>query len=300
MDPSVIIQTVFAILESFGFTSPRDVLAIMKSTKTYISGSVALLSLHPDTFAPNDIDFYVSSQGGQQFVEYVISLGFYQMPFTSSTYNTGCIDKSIRFQKPSIPHTLSSPHTINIIFSRTSCALQPIMEFHSTLLMNFIAWYGVVSLYPELTMNKTGFANVIHFLTCLDFQKYRNRGFYIKDDFLETEDDEEGHVCGSHPYCPRTIRYLHDGHALVYHFPNHTRAGKLGFFREKFLAWKLYGGICNELPHVQDDDDINYGFSMNNKLEVGRFFCTNICLFYSTNVNFLSAIHEENFYDVNE
>ena len=224
MDPIHAMNTVFIILNSFGFKEPRELLDVMRETNTYISGSVALLALHPNTFIPNDIDFYVSSDSGQRFVDYINILGFSEIPPLLSRYTNESVGKSLKFRHISISHN------VNIIFSSTSCALQPLVEFHSTLIMNFIAWYGIVCLYPAMTMKKMAFANVVDSDSWRPFEKYRTRGFEIKQDFLQIQ--REAHYCGSHPHCPRTVRYLHDGHALVHHFPQPLEGGKMGFFHE--------------------------------------------------------------------
>src|SRR5271163_1811191 len=135
MDPIDIMNTVFSILHSFGFRDPRELLEVMKETNTYISGSVGLLVLHPNSFIPNNINFYVSSDSGQQFVDYINYLDFTSLPSISPPDLKEDIDKTLRFRHFTVSHS------VNIILVHTSCPLQPLPKFHSTLVMNFIAWY---------------------------------------------------------------------------------------------------------------------------------------------------------------
>jgi hypothetical protein len=241
----------------------------MKQTNTYISGSVALVALHPASFRPNDIDFYVSSSTGNTFVEYITSLDVERLPILSSPYaNMGNIKKIMRFRRASVTGT------INIIFSRTSNPLQLIFEFHSTLLMNYISWYGVVSFYPELTLNKKGFANVVHPGVFNAFDKYKLRGFRIELNSTDMGSEFQDHLCTINPYCPLTLRHIHDGHSLIRPFPDYICEGEKQIVSEGYLVWKLYVGFCSDIEWTNTNYGIDNkkGFSINAAFEVGELF----------------------------
>src|SRR5271155_23243 len=262
MDPIDIMNTVFTILHSFGFRDPGELLEVMKETNMYISGSVGPLALHPNSFIPNNIDFYASSDSGQHFVDYINYLDFTSLPSIAPAYLKEDIDKILCFRRFTVAHC------VNIILVHTSHPLQLLPKFHSTLVMNFIAWYRVVTLYPTLTMNNIGFSNIVSSDNWRHFEKYRMRGFEIKHDFLQIQTRKKTHICASHPHCPQTIRYLHDGHSLIHHFPQLLEHNKMGFFNERCLAWKLYGGECNErsIADKLDGFTIQSGFSIDNNL----------------------------------
>ena len=45
---------------------------------------------------------------------------------------------------------------ISVVFVYPPTPVAVVVEFHSTLVMNFLTWYGLVVLYPELTLFRQG------------------------------------------------------------------------------------------------------------------------------------------------
>ncbi|KAF8180871.1 hypothetical protein BJ912DRAFT_855031, partial [Pholiota molesta] len=116
-------------------------------------------------------------------------------------------------------------------------ALLPIVHFHSTVVMNYIASYGLVCLYPELTLGRRGVVNHqnIPHRVANSIQKYRERGFDIQTG-LNAWDATREHECGVDATCPTTPRRLLDGSALFIAF----EPGDMGLGHyEDDVRWRL-------------------------------------------------------------
>jgi hypothetical protein len=88
-------------------------------------------------------------------------------------------------------------------------------RFHSTLVMNYVSWFGLVVLYPEWTLKKCGLiiADTLASRDCVT--KYVERGYALQRDVFELTGPLQEHVCGVDPYCPTTARSLYDGYCFV-------------------------------------------------------------------------------------
>ncbi|KAH6911640.1 hypothetical protein BKA70DRAFT_1099525, partial [Coprinopsis sp. MPI-PUGE-AT-0042] len=111
--------------------------------------------------------------------------------------------------------------TINIIESSLETPLAPLPFFHSSLVMNYIAFHGLVVLHPRTTVEGIGHKN-----RCLTssssikteeaWEKYTDRGFHLVDNAKELEIFDR-HVCKKSFACPSTRRHLEDEGVL--HIP---------------------------------------------------------------------------------
>jgi hypothetical protein len=150
---------------------------------------------------------------------------------------------------------------VNVLESSSDSAVTPVFLFHSTLVMSYVAFHGLVIPYPLGYLEGQGYVNVpsrpMKEKTSMALKKYRDRGFTILDSM-------EGipHMCGRNSSCPATLRSLLDGQTAHYLFPSSVdispmnmaavRLGKfLPMIRKDFeggevLRWKLAGGArCN-------------------------------------------------------
>jgi hypothetical protein len=244
------------IVQRFGLGEVEDLLKMLNIASSVISGSVALSLLHPDAFQPNDIDFLVPKHNQIIVSAYLQTVGYRRLNEETAQYICGSISIIFVFK-----HEVTG-EIANLIVSETSSPLQPIIEFHSTIIMNFISWYGIVSLYPELTMRKIGYENVQENLPRRYLQKYLDRGFTIKKHYEECiSNDQENHICGVDPNCPHAMRSLHDKHASFLPFANNHN----DLLFEPPLCWRL-SAKC-----MRQDPRFSFGFSINDSREI-RFF----------------------------
>jgi hypothetical protein len=197
----------------------------MKMTHTIISGSWVLYVIFPGTFTPGDLDLYTAGQDIRRvnlLIRFLISRGYQIVSVADEIYMDGFDAEAAdidRIIKLSTPHSNGTRNNINVITTRSENEIRPIFHFHSTLVMNFIAWYGMVCLYPVLTLNRRGLVNDpnpsprIHAF----LNKYRARGFDLQTG-LELWFDRGSHVCGHSSECPETIGFLFSDSVLFVPF----------------------------------------------------------------------------------
>ncbi|KAH6905913.1 hypothetical protein BKA70DRAFT_1056271, partial [Coprinopsis sp. MPI-PUGE-AT-0042] len=128
---------------------------------------------------------------------------------------------------------------INVMITNTLSPLPAIACFHSTVVMSFIAYYGVVSLYPDLVRRQTGWINRADPATRRDvpwIDKYNQRGYHILGDSRLMEK----HECRTSPSCTQTIRNLFDQGVTVAKFREYRYIGDMTLLKstERVFIWK--------------------------------------------------------------
>ncbi|KAF9536194.1 hypothetical protein CPC08DRAFT_771685 [Agrocybe pediades] len=144
-------------------------------------GSAALLALHPDLDFPlQNIDLYapVLSQRRQDYAihGFLESCGFRGSGPSEHYKHILDVQPSIALVQHFAKPTPSGTLFVNLFYVRHGSSICPIVQAHSTFLMNYIAWYGVVCLYPDMTLQKMGVAldDSPNAIACYD--KYKDRG----------------------------------------------------------------------------------------------------------------------------
>ena len=203
----------------------------MRRTGAVISGSAVLTLIHPQQFRPNDIDFYVLPPGFAAVLKYIEDHGYQIKPYDRSLCNY--FHQNIVVIK--LVHPISHK-CINVTTGLDNHVVKLITHFHSTLVMNYLSWFGLVNLYPEWTLQKCGLivTDTPASRTC--HAKYVDRGYTFYCDIFELTQPLEEHVCPLNPYCPTSPRSLHDGHCLVEPF-NSNRSDFQN--SERDMTWLL-------------------------------------------------------------
>jgi len=202
------------VLCRFHFVDTRAVRTMMIASGAVISGSAALSILHPDRFDINDLDFFVTAKGYPILLAFVLDHG-YKVDIRGV--------QSADYADVNVVLTLvhaASKASINIVASTDSHVVGTITQFHSTIVMNYIAFYSIVCLYPTWTMKNAGLVVVREVEKRGCIQKYHTRGYSMAYKGSAMPAFEGGHSCGKDPMCPRTRRTLHDGHSLFVPFDN--------------------------------------------------------------------------------
>lgn len=123
-----------AVISSFNL-DPKAVMNLLFETSSVISGSSALLTFFPGLFKPGDIDFYVPFHMGEYFMTRLSNFSDYCRVLTCSRgYDSIKCIQSV--------YTMISNSTgnkINVIESGVTSAVRPVLEFHSTIVMNIIS-----------------------------------------------------------------------------------------------------------------------------------------------------------------
>jgi hypothetical protein len=189
---------------------------LLTRTHSVVSGSTVLLALLPWTFEPGDIDIYVPCSQANS----VLRTLHRRFGFRLGTVSVNYLDMAgVRC----VYALFKGPVKINVVISHTECATDPIFFFHSTAVMNFIDAFGIYCAYPCLTLQHKSLMNsrtndrsglsAAAVEECV--HKYEARGFQFSGDLSDWVEFTH-HVCEVDPYCPLTVRRLHDNAGLYY------------------------------------------------------------------------------------
>lgn len=201
------------LLQLFGFEDTNLVRTVMMSTKAVISGSAALAVLHPNRFAPQSLEFFVPSIGLAKIIRLFLRVGY--------TIDTPQ-DRLPQYMRPGdLVITFSLPRSslyLQVVVVTTGHVLSAITQSESTLTMNYIAHYGVVSLYPQWTMALAGLILPFSYPSSTAIEKYSSHGCLMTSHPSQLPHFDPSHICGQSIDCPKTIRHLYDDHVLYIPF----------------------------------------------------------------------------------
>ncbi|KAJ3534436.1 hypothetical protein NMY22_g6926 [Coprinellus aureogranulatus] len=158
-------------------------------------------------------------------------------PSTENLYSKHVMKEVVEMQKEEEGSPL---RTLNVIESALPCAEAPLFGFHSTVVMNAVTATGVVSFYPEWTVESKGVVNrasgIVAWKTKEQkkeqsaLEKYRiERGYTIEDDCkaFHAKGQEE---CKA---CQRRMRSSDEGTSMAF-----ERGGTFSISGRPF-CWKL-------------------------------------------------------------
>jgi len=231
-------QTYDSIVGRFLLGDVEELRAVMQVSNCIVSGSYALHAFFRDSFQPGDLDLYVPSSTSAPLLKFIQSHG-YRCFLTTAGYSThaSCIAKVDHFHLP------STNLRIDVVYSRTASPIQVITHFHSTIVMNYLAWYGAVSFYPRLTLNKWG---IINSTVQVPFRKYRERGFDLLCGLppsFRPGNSACSHECRRCAECPSTIRSIHDDGVLFVPLPGAPTSLAANVTN---LVWRLNNNTCTD------------------------------------------------------
>ncbi len=209
----------------------RVLRAVMLNTGAVISGSAALAVLQPGEFVPQDLDIYVTSKNLATLIVFLNEQGYdVQLP-APGTPKSG-------YPRTTIILTFknNAGEKIDLIATIEPHVVHPITQFHSTCVMNFIAYYGIVCLYPEWTMGKMGLVRA-PWTDGRVINKYRGRGFAMVYTSAELEKWGGKQVCGTDQCCLKTRRELHDD--LTLFIPFEDQAFNVQTEEQRRVEWVL-------------------------------------------------------------
>jgi len=182
----------------------------MCQTGAIISGSAALALLHPHQFVPNDINFYVLPPGFPAVLKYIEDYGYKIRPYDRALLNY--FHQNIVVVR--LVHPISHK-SVNLMTGLDSHVVKFVTRFHSTLVMNYLSWFGLVVLYPEWTLNKRSLIVTDTLASQRCVMKYVDCGYALYHNVLELTELLEEHVCQVNLYCPILTHFLHNGHCFV-------------------------------------------------------------------------------------
>ncbi|KAH6907215.1 hypothetical protein BKA70DRAFT_1104944 [Coprinopsis sp. MPI-PUGE-AT-0042] len=247
-------------LEDFGLP-PTKTMTVIRKCRGYIAGS-AVLAGRPNLprerrFAPKDLDVYIPLKYSEIFKQFLLESGDRHMcresKFSDHKSSQGSEGQARRYDCPHLPD--NNGKEINVIVSSTRSALVPIVAFHSTPVMNFIAYFGVVTLYAELTDRGEGWMNRYMKADSKELRYYRNDYAWIekyeeRGYALWTGSDIPGpskdHRCGLDEECTLTVRNLFDNGVEVRRFRKYRSQHPTTLLKtlEPCFVWSLRNRNC--------------------------------------------------------
>jgi hypothetical protein len=192
------------------FSDPHEWRQVMKYTNSVISGSSALWFLEkcPSHWSACDLDIYVPLNNVDPILAFLSKEGYENVTRTIRAGDGYSLD---RMHLHSISQWKKDGRKIDVLESTSKSAVDPLKSFHSTLVMNFIAWNSMSVLYPSLTFRKIA---IVQDATGQRGswwrKKYSERGFDIRDHDRAFQD--------AYLVCPGLSRSVDDQNSLNIHF----------------------------------------------------------------------------------
>ncbi|KIK12663.1 hypothetical protein PISMIDRAFT_120481 [Pisolithus microcarpus 441] len=166
------------------FTEGKILIDILRTCDAVISGSTALhvmLPEHGTAWSPQDLDIYVTQACTERLLRKVLFEGY------TIVKDANLNEMGYTYPKVSHLFVFTKGHRrIDVIVSSTSTAISPILQFHSTAVMNFISADTIFCCYPSLTLRQLSMMNAafLYFgaTTAAVLEavaKYKSRGFHF-------------------------------------------------------------------------------------------------------------------------
>ena len=209
----------------FHFADVNSVRNTMAQSGAIISGSAALAMLQPQMQEPGNIDFYVPPRGLAQLLKVVLAHGYELATPTlgEREYPPGVVLKLV--------HPVSAARVDILVPAKD--VVEEVTEFHSTVVMNYVTYYSVVSLYPSWTMARMGaiIKKGAEESGCI--QKYRDCGYTMVNDPSVLPMGREGQALEL-----QVKRSTFDGDTLFIPFDDVTIS--LPAFEAREISWTLW------------------------------------------------------------
>ncbi|KAJ7018225.1 hypothetical protein C8F04DRAFT_1199167 [Mycena alexandri] len=241
--PGTASQTIGRIFETLSIcdTDPVHVMALLRTTRSIVSGSAALLMVTDLEFVPGDLDIYTPLS--QEEPAMAIVQRHMNFELVTSRMPRG-LPRQLRNHEGSPPREGGEGEDPAIA----------IFHFHSTIVMNYLTGFGLYCAYPSLTLSDVGVVNLPAVLRELGirrnaeecFDKYRARGITLVNDVKKLW-RHSLHECRRDAECPHTIRSTLDARGLYVALFQPTDAEDEYIARNRYATiWMLGGPMCGE------------------------------------------------------
>lgn len=198
--------------------------SIMDQTSTVLSGSTVLEFALAASWGCKDLDLYApAGESCNTIVQYLRKAEGYRLDGSwggdsvhESGYNPAQIKRVVKLVKTSSAlGEEDNERYIDVIESLVPHPLPPILRFHTSFAMNWVASGSIFITYPQLTFAKKGILNERMDMTkpkqLAWMEKYKTRGFIVMTDTTDL-----GKPCGS--ACPTIWRSTRDIGCMVVSF----------------------------------------------------------------------------------
>lgn len=166
-------------------------LDVLRLSNTIISGSCALLALCPGAFCPDDLDIYTcTGPHTSELVNLLQSHGYYQLLGGPDRRRRNTRYQSKLVADVDFYYHIRDNRLIQVIYTTTPSPVAAIFDYHSTAVINYIAWYGVVCTHPRMTLEYRGVRLQNNTSAYAAFTKYYKRNFFIR---TQKKEDQHAH-----------------------------------------------------------------------------------------------------------
>ncbi|KAG1784384.1 uncharacterized protein HD556DRAFT_1451823 [Suillus plorans] len=232
-------------------------LTLLDRTGLVVSCSSALHLVQAKAMAVHlrDMDVYATIEFENIMMDHFKTTEGYKVMNKSSRkneYDSSVVNEVYKLEK--------GEKKVDIIFTDWASAIVPILQYHSTAVMNYIMARSLVSLYPQWTTEKKSLVNPrLYFEDCTNIRsvralmKYVRRGFHVT-----TEPFQLGtHDCQQSAYCPHATRNTLDRDTLRWIFRPVNTLGDIPVTCDDMavIMWCLGGQECKE-----DGDEVSSAF----------------------------------------
>lgn len=188
-------------------------LQLLHKHRAIISGSVALLLVHPRIFEAGDIDIYVPTHYAILFLmDLLRCFPSYKFDYADRRkQNSYVYNESLNIRSVHRLFNDSTSKSINLIVVHGDNPIESIFYFDATHMMNFITAFGFGCAYPQLTLDSQAIRLRDDHPRHEWLVKQADRGFQLASS-LQDMVPPVAHSCSIHPSCPLTSRHLRDSH----------------------------------------------------------------------------------------
>lgn len=197
------------------FNVPVDRMRLLlEESGAVISGSVALLMLHPRRFDPANVNIYVQAAEATNLVMAIEENTEYRFTRSSPGGGLTLYSEDIISFHYMLNSDIDKAIIVSVLEKRDP--FLHIMTFDTTLLMNFVTAHGIGCAYPRMTLRGQGLSQR-HIGKYDWLLRYQRMKFELAGCLLDFKEPFE-HLCTRDASCPRTARHVRDGHMMYFSF----------------------------------------------------------------------------------
>ncbi|KAG2151978.1 hypothetical protein BD769DRAFT_1658425 [Suillus cothurnatus] len=233
----------------------NDLNALLNRTGSVVSGSCALslVQAEREAIIPKDMDIYTTEKFETEVLDHLKNKEGYECikeKVKKTDYDNTAISR--------VHKLVREEQQVDVITTHWTCALAPILQFHSTAVMNYVTARSIICLYPRWTATNKSFIhpqmyleNRTHLHTLYGLRKYQRRGFLLSTNPFHLGD----HICEGEQgfkkkggYCPHALRSTIDEEVLAWDFGPMQTLGQttIACQEMQIMAWCLGGHECKE------------------------------------------------------
>ncbi|KAI0056642.1 hypothetical protein BV25DRAFT_1786274, partial [Artomyces pyxidatus] len=227
---------------------------ILRRARAVVSGSTVLQFILRQTdlvdWEAQDLDIYCPSTTGSSVVNHLMVVeGYILAPLAADETETGDVVWDTHKYNGAIRHVTAlltpSGRRVDVITAIRNSPTEPMTQFWTTLVCNYMSADSVCITYPRTTFEGVGYinplrANEARVRSCMT--KYSSRGFdcqrFDENDAQHTDTDPLP------AHCPATLRSFQDAHCLRLTFDPVNEATIKPIFPLYLPAWTWGGDGC--------------------------------------------------------